>query len=260
MLLKRRISIVVAAFVVGGAVLAWRMTKTPRTGPVENPFAPTPIEVRFRDRKVGEVVAAKGEATFFARRSEDMYEVTDDVHLFVPTPCGVQRLKDVYVFPENGDRFRVDVSHSYWVASVDNRGGPARRLRIGELDVPVDADRVVRRELFVAPCGEMRVRLDDEDLGRVKPEGYGFLVDPTGKRCYRMRDVKYGGSLLFPFAAPPEPKVAIFRAKKLHPMAGIVEHLLERAPDKVETYTMRGMMPSAERREILECDADADPD
>jgi hypothetical protein len=43
-------------------------------------------------------------------------------------------------------------------------------------------------------------------------------------------------------------------------MRHIVEHHLERGPEKVEMYTMRGMMPSAQRREILECDGDADAD
>lgn len=253
-MMKRRIAIVVAVFAACGAYVARSMMKTPRTGKVENPYAPIPIEVRYRDAKVGEVTVDKGEVTFFARRKDPTYDAKDDLSFFVATPCGTQRIAQVFTFGDDDDRFHADMFRSHWVASVDNRGGPARRLRVGEMDIAVAADQVVRRELYVEPCaGDIRVRLDDEELGAVRG-GYGFLVDPTGKRCYRLREVKYGG-LFLPFGGAPPEKIERYDGKKLHPMNHIVEHLLERAPDKVETYTMKGMVPSAERNEVLECEA-----
>ena len=145
---------------------------------------------------------------------------------------------------------------------TDNRRGAEARLAIGQMEVKVPADAHQEYVLPVAECpGGLEVKLDgkkvadlpavvatkgfeqgnsyslghpdvDESISRV------FLFDPSGTRCYRITEKKYGkpGADYFGFA-PGETEMT-YRRKHLHRMMQTEVHFfLEKAPKTLQVNT-----------------------
>jgi len=127
-------------------------------------------------------------------------------------------------------------------AFVDNRGGPARTLRIGTLELAVAGNAVFRQPVYTDPCdGTVVVMLDGASLGPMDVKK-SLLVDPTGKRCYSVREVYYGLPMFAPDPKPPE----LLSPKKLREVSSLTS-VLEPAPERVQTIGI-----SADRKELME--------
>jgi hypothetical protein len=241
-----------SALIVVAAALVACGDKT-RTGPMENGLSPTRVDVGFRGKPVARVTEAKTTLTFTAPARQRTYEIIDDLTFDVESPCGKKRLRpasDVSVYPDE-EGFRVQVGRSYRTLFVDNRAGPARKLTLGETTFDVPADVLFRRAVYVEQCPDpLRIAIDGEKLGDAGDwRTFDFLVDPTGVRCYELTKVDYGG--IHVGAYTPETKQ--LRRARLHSTGAIVEHMLENAPDKVETLKVLG---GATRHQILEVACD----
>ena len=216
----------------------------PRTLTVDNPFAPAEMTVRFRGEVVRRFHEPKSTMTVHARSTKGTWEITEDVKLTIATPCG--EIAPPRVFPADVAEasFRMEVWQSWVKVWVDNRGGPARALGVGDVRYEAKPDALSSFEILVEHCAPpVPIVLDGKRIGAIEDvRGHGVLVDPTGARCYQLRHVKYGMGSEYP-GDPP----AFFAPAEVHALAPIVEHMLEPAPSKVTVH-----MLDAARHSILE--------
>jgi hypothetical protein len=118
---------------------------------------------------------------------------------------------------------------------VDNRGGPARRLALGEWKGQVKADTAEVFHIGLPDCEAGKaVSLDGEILGTLSDPKKTVLVDPEGKRCYHFRGLNYFKA----GEAGWSPWTYGLSRRKLHVIAeanGKIDHLFEKAPSSVHS-------------------------
>ncbi len=218
----------------------------PRTVTVKvvNPFAPAEMKVSFRGKEVGRSRGPVTMTTIRAPSSRNEWELADDFTLTVATPCGEHAVPSSFPTDVEATSFRLGVWPSRDHVFVDNRGGPARRLMIGELAFDAAPDALSGLDVLVEHCARpIPIELDGRRIGQIGPSPQrGALVDPTGSRCYRLRQIKYGAGSEHPGDAP-----VLFTRALVHPLEHFVEHMLEAAPATVKVHTM-----DAQRHEVLE--------
>lgn len=257
--LRARIAIVVVAFVAIGGWYAHRHQKTPRTVTIVNPFAPARIDVV----RGGETLASSTmpEATFTVGipRNEETDDGLDpfrhsELEYRIDTPCGMQKMNGLDARPALRDggapdttNIRVSGITSDGTLTVDNRKGPAHRVRVGLLEFEVAPDSILRQRYYVAEqCPPtMHVMIDGVDVGAVDSRGHAF-VEPTGRRCYLDVTVKYGMPM---FAGEPVRPQRMAPAR-LHQVS-VLASVLESAPDRVSTIGL-----TSERHEVREVTCD----
>jgi hypothetical protein len=90
-----------------------------------------------------------------------------------------------------------EVDRLTFTVLIDNQDGSSRRLRVGKVEKDIPAG--VRGARVRIPRPEQEAALEFAIDGRVigSAPGDRVFIDPTGKRCYRLDIVKYGG-----FAGP----------------------------------------------------------
>jgi len=239
-----------AAVMLGiGGWFAWQRTETPRSGTVENPWAPIPLEVRYQEQSIATVTTKEAPITVRAPRGAETVDALrwgdGKLEEAVDTPCGRRFLSVISTSIDSDDAggFRAKTSEIGSItAFVDNRGGPARTLRIGTLELAVAGNAVFRQPVYTDPCdGTVVVMLDGASLGPMDVKK-SLLVDPTGKRCYSVREVYYGLPMFAPDPKPPE----LLSPKKLREVSSLTS-VLEPAPERVQTIGI-----SADRKELME--------
>lgn len=181
-------------------------------------------------------------------------------------PCGWKpvKIKAVYTPPPEVIRKAAESGfHPSLVASiplelndlkvwVDNRGGKQMELSIGRLVTTIPAGASERFEFPMPDCHEgTSVKLDGSPVGDIPetvrsaaPNDYSvsqaFLVDTSGKRCYRYHFVDYGK----PGLSSYDTGFNYYSRKRLHHLESTVEFFLRTAPKAVvpsqsllETYS-----------------------
>ena len=124
---------------------------------------------------------------------------------------------------------------SFWELIVDNRIGDAAVLSLGEMELQVEAREITYLGIDQPDCSQGRsVKLNGETIGTLpvigQKESAGYaLIDPTAKRCYRLRDVTYS---TFTFSPKPENIVVLSRAK-MHVLPRKPNFVLGGSPEKV---------------------------
>jgi len=165
---------------------------------------------------------------------------------------------------------------------LDNRGGAAAELALGEHRVTLPADRTDELEVVAPDCSEgTRVKLNGQEIGKV-PVGQPnpnrqltyyslgtpddsiegdnaavvFFLDASGQRCYRLTEKNYspGGSSPFGgfWAGPADP--VYLRRKFLHRLPPTqIDYYFEKAPDQITVSYTSDFKPDVEiRNEFVE--------
>ena len=202
--------------------------------------------------------------TFTRRADERLSDVADQIALRFATPCGdydvpyqlsegelpeLRREEDSELDPERSHGVAIFANVyprepikkvSVW---VDNKGGPARSVEVGEMKSKVPADKSVELAFpITGRCtGEVYVRVDGTSIGRLTPTTT-HVIDPTGEVCYEAGSRSYSTSS---FAATPGmgPTKRFIAPARIHDVKR-VDFVLQPAPYSIE---MPGAMPSATR-------------
>lgn len=134
---------------------------------------------------------------------------------------------------------------------VDNRGGKQVQLSVGEVSYSIPAGSYENWDFAVPDCAEgATVKLNGTPIGTVPQRGDpelhfagNFLVDASGNRCYRSRDLRYsvlGWTTM-------EPETRYYRRKGLHKLElGWIHFFLKPAPKTISSqeFSLMGS-PSA---------------
>ena len=163
-------------------------------------------------------------------RSMPTRDGNPDLRFETDTPCGRRAIQgslaldnhDVLTFGAN-----VYQSLRFW---YDNRGGAPAHLAIGSMGVPLPAGQTGDfRVLFAGCTGSVPVYVDGVRGGEItldeRARDRGFIVDPSGRRCYVGRTGTYSGSLASG-GNPPE----VFSGKRLYEWVPITDFLKEPTP------------------------------
>ncbi|MCI0655912.1 MAG: hypothetical protein L0170_02450 [Acidobacteria bacterium] len=139
---------------------------------------------------------------------------------------------------------------------VDNRGGPAHDLSLGELHHPILADTYESFRLLAPDCEEAAtLKLDGQDIGAVPlrraddpmvPDR--VLVDTSGSRCYRLRRLHYGQGL----NPTPPPLMLVRKPAHVFNASFSVMYMFEEAPETITVKTPQGIPGFGFRGELLE--------
>lgn len=132
-------------------------------------------------------------------------------------------------------------SHNVFI--VDNRRRAESTLKQGELSRVIPAGSKGSVWLPAPDCeAAASLELDGKAIAKLPvAEGHDtqslarFLLDPTGKRCYELKTVLYGTPLNLAGERDPPKRLL---AQHLHPLPGEVDHIFEKAPDRI---TVRGI-------------------
>jgi hypothetical protein len=137
---------------------------------------------------------------------------------------------------------------------VDNRGGEAHSLEVGELSYAVAGKELTHVDTYQPDCGNASLGINGKAIGSLpaatKPadptayrKGAYVFVDPTAKRCYQVRAIVYGTD--FPDSGP----------RVVETLKGRQFYVLEDAPDYVFTTAPGSIMsqvPVESRLELTE--------
>lgn len=133
------------------------------------------------------------------------------------------------------------------VVLVDNRGGPAGKLAVGEFEQEVPADSGSKLMFPYWPnCEEAKhLRLNDEVIGNIEEDNNSpgtampLLLDTSGTRCYRHEWQTYGSSVGFGNNGS-----RTYKAQRLRALASSVDYFLHPL-QSVEFSTDRVVYKSA---------------
>jgi len=159
---------------------------------------------------------------------------------------------------------------------VDNRGGPAARLAVGQMTVTLPANKAEEIGLAAPDCPEgTTVRLNEQEIGSVpvlepdpnrqvgyyslgtpedmieKDQAVVFFLDTTGQRCYRLTEKNYSPPGVTPFggfwAGPSDP--VYLRRKFLYRLPPTqIEYFMEKAPEQITVNYTADYKPDLEMR------------
>lgn len=154
---------------------------------------------------------------------------------------------------------------------IDNRNGPASKVTIGEVELPLEAGFHGTRQVPTGSCTvAVPVQLDGRPIGELSVEKTASpgiaagpdvvrvvdtLLDVSGARCYASRKVEYGPQdALLPSGSGGRSATVRIQAGRLHALAEAPDFFLEPAPAKVEVATdpRFGETGSATRLELRE--------
>lgn len=139
---------------------------------------------------------------------------------------------------------------------VDNRGGPAHDLSLGELHHPIPADTYESFQLLAPDCEEAAtLKLDGQAIAAVPlprvddtmvPDR--VLVDTSGSRCYQLRHLHYGQGI----SPSPPPRMLVKKPAHVFNASFSLMYMFESAPDSVTVRTPPGVSGFDFRGELLE--------
>jgi hypothetical protein len=120
---------------------------------------------------------------------------------------------------------------------VDNRGQPAARIAVGEIEESVAAGGSEKTYFPYWPnCEEARhLHLNGETLGRIEEDAQHpemplpMLLDTSGSHCFRWEYETYSNHPSF--SSPTAPKT--YKAQRLHLLQDDVDYFLESLPFEV---------------------------
>lgn len=137
------------------------------------------------------------------------------------------------------DDYRVDVESSMINAPnvtffLDNRGCPKSELAYGQLKVILAENYATHVSVPAARLPEnMGVSLNGKRIGsiNIRPlsSGRNYLIDCTGKRSYKWREVSYGGGIT---TNTPD---QFMSSDYFHRVLGNVDYFIEPAPQSIRT-------------------------
>jgi len=143
---------------------------------------------------------------------------------------------------------------------VDNRSGEQFELSLGQLKYTIPAGSSAKWDFAVPDCDEGSVmRINGTEIGVVPQKGDAvlntamqLLVDVSGKRCYRSRDLEYNNMGWTAQA----PQTRTYRGERLHKLDfGAVSFFLQPAPKTISSqdFSVPGTdMPFALAHELVE--------
>jgi hypothetical protein len=138
------------------------------------------------------------------------------------------------------------------VLYVDNRNHEPFQLQCGELKFEVPANTTRKWSVPALEKGDtVSVQLDGKIAGEVGAQN--LLVDASGTRSYRWRELDYGGGLMQLMEATgqgnrPLPRIRFFSNARVHTLPDKVDYFLEPAPDKIQVTVMKGMGALAQEK------------
>ena len=151
-----------------------------------------------------------------------------DLRFETETPCGPRTIEGSLAVDNNDVlSFGANIYETlqFW---YDNRDGGLVRLSIGALNVSLPEGRAGDfRVLFAGCTGSIPVKVNGAAAGEITLDEHarerGFVVDPSGRRCYRGRSGTYSNSGVSG-GSPPE----TFSGKQLYEWVPVTDFL--RAP------------------------------
>jgi len=196
------------------------------------------------------------DTTIHARKGDNPQEMLPSVEASVLSVCGWQPAK-VHMNPPSQDSIDqarkdhlsipvfiyLDYERPTWqqvVVMVDNRGGQAGKLAVGdyEQELPADSSRKLSFPYWPNCDQATQLRLNGETIGRVEedPNSPGtalpMLFDTSGDRCYRLEWRTYSTSPM-PFGGSGS---KTYKAQRLRALSSGVDYFL-RPLQGVEYYT-----------------------
>jgi hypothetical protein len=219
-----------------------------RSATIENVYAPLALEIEYQGNVVGRVIEPKGSFHFGVPRRVFTQQLADGLSFFVEAPCGRRRLDYVSAAgttDENlgfvtiplyaaGPPYASDltVRNRSSALIVDNRSLPAGKVSAGQLSLDVAADHASTFTLFLGSCPPLfELRWQGQDIGKAVRS---VLVDPSGTRCYALRNVKYSA----PWLGSQGNEVKHLAPAKVHPLDRPVDYLFESAPHSIQSVTI----------------------
>lgn len=179
----------------------------------------------------------------------------------VPTPEEVQTSLKSESKPQV--KAQLKYPHVRWIDfQIDNRGGGPTQLALGELTRQIKAGMPQQVTAVAPDCPSgASLRLNDREIGTVPWQSTTpnenlprhFLIDTSGKRCYRLSGVNYVRENALPSVGSPyQRNPVLLSGKHLYVLEIDIKYFLEKAPPRVSVPFEQASVSSPSGGELLQ--------
>lgn len=233
-------------------------SKATYTVGVKNSFSPVPVRVFADGQPLGIDHQRGGTVSLGKRRIELWMKKYPRFTAQVLSPCG--DWKDVDLIRQTStpplyldavaDR---EATLALW---IDNREGPRAKLALGQLALEIPAQWSGEWRIPIPDCeGDIAVLLNEKRVGSLPTQQQlsqtpamvpAFLVDVSGRHCYRFREINYTTET-FSYGTPREERL---RGRRFYQLFSSVDYFFTPAPGSIGLPFGR---LSARKHELTDC-------
>ncbi|MDA2912990.1 hypothetical protein MYX77_03345 [Acidobacteriia bacterium AH_259_A11_L15] len=234
-------------------------SKATYTVTVKNSFSPVPVRVFADGQPLGIDHQQGGTVSLGKRRIEMWMKKYPRFTAQVLSPCGdwkedVDLIRQTFTPPLYMDAVADrETTLALW---IDNREGPHAKLALGQLALEIPAQWSGEWRIPIPDCGgDIAVLLNEERVGTLPTQQQlsqtpamvpAFLVDVSGRHCYRFREINYTTET-FSRETPREERL---RGRRYYQLPSSVDYFLTPAPGSIR-------LPfdnlSARKHELTDC-------